>query len=867
MPRLHKVSLLARSKPREARVLVGPYALIYLYRRRLRVHRAQELFAGVGVAIAVALVSASMIANGSIEGSGAQIVHAVIGPANLQLRARDADGLDQRLLARVESLPGVAQAAPVLEQSATIIGPSGNRVTLDLAGTDASLARLNGLDRTLPLAAFAPGGIGLSKTTAEELGLTSASAAKAEVILELRGARTRLQVAAILGREAAGALSQAHVAVMPLEHLQTLAGLSGRLTRILVRTKQGHATAVSAALQRLAGGDLTVAPADADVALLRQALRPSNQASNFFAAISALLGFLFAFNAMLLTVPERRAAIADLRLIGTKRAAIVQIVVFQALCLGIAASLLGLLGGYALALGAFHQSSGYLVEAFTIGTNTVVGIEPLLLSLCAGLLATFLASAVPLLDLRGGQALDAVYFEDGAPGNALSHGGKLRLAAAAAGLLALATALFQLRASLAFVASGVLALATMLAVPLAFSAVLRVGAAVTARYQRLTILQVALTSLRAATLRSLALAATGAVAIFGGIALGGSREDLLRGISGFAHSYAADAGLWVGNPGDNQATVPFNDDHYTERIAQIPGVESVNTFQGGFLEMGNRRVWVIARPAGAERNVISTQIVDGNPATAVRRLGEGGWIVVSNQIAEEDHTKLGGLLTLPTPAGDVPFKLAATTTNLAWSPGVIFIGADDYSRLWNTTMPTALGVQLTPGTDTHRLQSQITAVLGADSGLEVSTASAREARIDTLTREGLSRLGEISTVLIAAAIMAMAAALGSSMWQRRPSLAGLRLAGVRPPRLRRVLLTEATLMLCAGCITGAIAGVYGQAIIDGYLKDVTGFPVANITASLRPLEVLVLVIAVALIVVSIPGWAASRVSPTLALDE
>ena len=48
-------------------------------------------------------------------------------------------------------------------------------------------------------------------------------------------------------------------------------------------------------------------------------------------------------------------------------------------------------------------------------------------------------------------------------------------------------------------------------------------------------------------MRSLALAATGAVAIFGAIALGGSRSDLLRGIDGFAHSYAADADLWVGN--------------------------------------------------------------------------------------------------------------------------------------------------------------------------------------------------------------------------------------------------------------------------------------------------------------------------------
>jgi putative ABC transport system permease protein len=846
---------------------VGPYALIYLYRRRLRVHRAQELFAGVGVAIAVALVSASMIANGSIEGSGAQIVRAVIGPANLQLRARDADGLHQHLLTRVEALPGVEQAAPVLEQSATIIGPDGRRVTLDLAGTDAGLARLNGLDRTLPLSAFAPGGIGLSQTTAEELGLTPTSAAKAEITLELRGVRSQLEVAAVLGHEAAGALSQAHVAVMPLERLQALAGLRGRLTRILIRTRRGHAASVRSALGRLAGGDLTVAPADADIALLHQALRPSNDASDFFAAISALLGFLFAFNAMLLTVPERRAAIADLRLIGTKRAAIVEIVAFQAFCLGIAASLVGLLGGYLLALGAFHQSSGYLVEAFTIGTNTVVGIAPLLLSVCAGLLATFLASAVPLLDLRRGQALDAVYFEDGAPGNALSRNGRVRLAVAAAGLLALATVLVQLRVSLAFVASGVLAFATMLAVPLAFAGVLQVGASVTRRYQRLTILQVALTSLRAATLRSLALAATGAVAIFGGIALGGSRDDLLRGISGFAHSYAADAALWVGNPGDNQATVPFDGDHYAERIARLPGVASVKTFQGGFLELGDRRTWVIARPVGTERNVLSSQIIDGNATLAVRRLGEGGWIVVSKQIAEEAHAKLGGPLTLPTPSGDVSFRLAATTTNLAWSPGVIFIDSGDYSRLWKTTMPTALGVQLAPGADIGRLRSAIGALLGVDSGLEVSTGSAREARIDTLTREGLSRLGEISTVLIIAAILAMAAALGSSMWQRRASLAGLRLAGVRPPRLRRVLLTEATLMLCAGCVTGAVAGIYGQAIIDGYLKHVTGFPVASVTASLRPLEILVVVIAIALIVVSVPGWAASRVSPTLALDE
>ncbi len=407
----------------------------------------------------------------------------------------------------------------------------------------------------------------------------------------------------------------------------------------------------------------------------------------------------------------------------------------------------------------------------------------------------------------------------------------------------------------------------MLAVPLAFAGVLRAGAAVAERFQRLTVLQVALTSLKAATLRSLALAATGAVAIFGGIALGGSRDDLLRGIDGFAHSYAADAELWVGNPGDNQATVPFVAARYAQRIAHVPGVASVSAFQGGFLELGDRRAWVIARPPDGDRNVLRSQIIDGNANAAVRRLGEGGWIAVSKQIAEARHVELGGLFTLPTPTGDVRFKLAATTTDLAWSPGAILIGAADYSHFWDTTMPTALGVDLARRTSVRQARSAIARVLGPESGLEVSTARTREARIDTLTSEGLRRLGEISTLLVVAAILAMAAALGSSIWQRRPALAELRLAGARPARLRRILLTEAMLMLSAGCVTGAVAGIYGQVIIDGYLKHVTGFPVASLAASLRPFEILALVIATTLIVVAIPGWPSSRVSPTLALDE
>ena len=264
---------------------------------------------------------------------------------------------------------------------------------------------------------------------------------------------------------------------------------------------------------------------------------------------------------------------------------------------------------------------------------------------------------------------------------------------------------------------------------------------------------------------------------------------------------------------------------------------------------------------------MQSQIVGGNAAVASRRLGEGGWIAVSKQIAEAEHVGLGGLLTLPTPTGAARLRIAATTTNLTWPPGAIFMSTADYRHLWGTAAPSALGVDLRPGANAAAERRAIARALGPSSGLEVATAAGRQASIDTLAGEGLGQLQEISTLLLLAAILALAAAVTSAVWQRRPALAELRLSGVRPPRLRRILLLESALMLGAGCVTGAIAGIYGQVIIDGYLKHVTGFPVASLAASLRPLEIFALVIAVVLALSALPGWLASRVSPTLALNE
>ena len=849
------------------RSTLRPSALIYLYRARLRINAAQELLAGLGVVVAVALLFATLVASGSIASSSEQVVRAVIGPADLQVRARDGSGFDERLLKTIKHLPGVEQAAPLLEQSATLTTASGRSTTVDVAGTDPTLAILNGLSRSLPIAALTPGSIGLSRTTARDLGIGDRPSRNQAVTVSLRGSLLALRVSVVLGPEAFGALSRARVAVMPATQLQEIAGLRGRVSRVLVKSETGAGSTVRAELRRIVGGRLVVARADQDEQLLRQTLAPSNQASALFAAISALLGFLFAFNAMLLTVPERRQLIAGLRIEGARRSAIVQMAVFQALCLGVVASAIGVAAGYGLSRGVFHQSPGYLAQAFTLGTGTVVGAVPIVISFVGGIVATLLASLLPLLDLRAGRSFNAVYEEDGVPGNLLGREIQHWLFALAVGLLLAATLLFWLLPSAAIAACLLLALATVSAVPVALAGVLRIAQAVAVRRDGMTLLPLALASLRSTTLRSLALAATGALALFGSIALGGSRNDLLRGIGRYTSHYVAGADIWLVNPHDNQAINEFSPDHYLAKVARVRGVSQVHAFQGSFLDIGDRRVWVIAWPGAVRAGLLEDQLVGGSTAEAIAKLRGTGWMTVSRQIASSAGVGLGGLLHIPTPSGLQALRVAATTTNFGWSPGAIVMNSADYARLWHSTAPTALGVDLSPGRSVAEVSASIKRSLGRSSGLEVLTARQRAASINSSASEGLGQLGDIATLLLLGAILAMLAALGSSIWQRRVSLAALRLEGARPSRLRRLLFVEIILMLAAGCLTGAIAGVYGEFVIDAYLSHVTGFPVAGGAVGLRPLEIFLLVIASVLLVAALPGWVASRVPPGLALEE
>ncbi len=837
-----------------------PSNLLHLYRIRLRARLLQECFAIVGIAAGVALLFASQIASHSLSSSVAQLSRGIVGDATLQLRSRDAQGFDERLLARVRRTPGVRVAVPLLEANANVVGPRGSR-SVELVGADESLARLGGaLARHVQVAPFAGiGAILLPAPLADQIGVTGFGA---EADLEVGGHTGRAPLYSRLSAAQIGPLIDAPIVVAPLPYAQELAGLRGHLTRILVEPRPGDKPAVRAALTRLAGGTLDVEPTSYDEGLFAEAAAVSNQSTVLFAVISALVGFLFAFNATLLTVPQRRRLIADLRRDGYDPQAVLAIVLFDALALGAVACVLGLLLGDELSTHLFHGNPGYLSSAFTVGSARTVGAQTIILAAAGGMLAALVAVVSPLCDIL---ARDPLAGGRSATGG-LSSGLTRQLTAGGALCLGTAVAILLAAPQLAILGMVVLTCSLLLLLAPALRVVLalvrRAAPAVTSATPHLAVME-----LRASATRAVAIAATGAVAVFGSVAIEGAHADLQRGLEGAAHEMNAFTDLWVSPAGtfDLLMTQPFSPTA-VGRLERLSGVRAVRIYRGGLLDWGERRVWVIAPSRDSVPLVPSGQLLEGSPRSAGERVRRGGWAILSLALAREHHLHIGQAFVLPAPRPS-RLRLAAISTNIGWAPGAIIVNAAEFARAWRSGAPSAYNVLLAPGADPMRVRGEILRALGPATGFVVQTARQHADKQRSLTRQGLARLTQVSKLILIAAVLAMTAALGTMIWQRRPRLAKLKLEGFAPVDLWLTILLESILLLGVGCVSGALFGLLGQQLLDRALGTIVSYPVARSVALQDAFATVTLVAFAAVAVLGLPGYLAARVPAAVAMAE
>ena len=411
--------------------------------------------------------------------------------------------------------------------------------------------------------------------------------------------------------------------------------------------------------------------------------------------------------------------------------------------------------------------------------------ETVLLALGCGVLATMLASLSPVFDLRPNRPTDAAFRDRSGGNEVLPRQTAIKLALFGVGLAVLITALVPIESSLTVVGGVALAITTLCVLPCAFAIVSRALRWVGERAHSSALI-VVVSELRAITTRSVALAGIAALAVYGGVAIGGARGDLVRGLDINFGEYLHSADIWVTTGGNDPGTTnSFREEGATSAIARIAGVASVRTYHGGFLDVGSRRMWIIARSPADGTPIPASQLVDGTLANATRLLRQTGWATVPDGFAREHHLRLGQPFSLPTPTGPALLRVAAVTTNLGWPPGGLIVNAEDYRRYWNGEDPTAIEVNFMSSVSAASAELAVARALSGRPGLTVQSFPERRAEYARASRQGLQALSEIATLLLVAAALAVASALSAALWQRRARLASLKIQGYDTKQLWR----------------------------------------------------------------------------------
>jgi len=848
------------AKPAVLDVRFGP--LVSMYGWRLRHHWLQELFAGIGIAVGVALMFGVLVSSQSITGSARGILHAITGKATLLVSARSPEGFDEGLVERIGQLPGIKVAAPVLRTDAVIVGPAG-RHQAELVGSTASQLSLEGSATRYLGSEQVRDGLALTSSLAAEVG----GRANGTVTLLVDGRAKPLAVHSVWSSQQVGALADSSIAVGALSTVRRATGLAQRVTQVFIEPEPHSQALVQHELQRLGAGRVDVRSPEHELAVLDATAKPTTESSRLFSAIGGIVGFLFAFNAMLLTVPERRRWVAEARTQGYSAGQVVAILGFQALVLGVIASAFGVLIGYLLADSLFGALPDVLALAFPIGNSPIVSASAVAVAAGAGVLATFAASAAPLRDLSPRRSIDAVFHDGGKVGHSIGGRTALVFFALGAAVILAGVVLALVAPDLSIGSSILLALGALLLAPAVLVSTVAVLMPAAERMRR-SMLPIALAEVEGTALRSISLAGVAALAVYGSVAVLGAREDLIRGLDADTVQFFDSAQLWVTPAGNNPLlTDRFDATEARAAAADAAGVASAQIYQGSFVDIGTRRLWVRARPSGDTAVIQASQLLRGNRARATALIHSGGWAAVASGFASEHHLGLGSAFALPTPTGPLSLRVAALTTNSGWPPGAITISQSEYERSWQTSNAAALEINLKPGVSPTEGRRAVTRALAAWPALHVQTLAEREAQNNRDARQGVQSLSAISRLVLIAAALAIAFALSAAIAAHRIDIASRRAEGYQTGQLWRVLALESLVVVGAGALDGAILGVYGHASASRWLRVSQGFPASFSFDLAQLLLTLAIVAGVTLLVVAVAGSVVASSPPRLGRQE
>ena len=379
--------------------------------KALLTRKLRTALTAVAIILGVATVSGTFVLTDSIDKAFDAIFSDVYRNTDATITPKSAfdvsgdsgtaeASFDQSLLAKVKALPDVKDAiGGVASQNAQLV-KDGKAIAFGGApnlgfSVDPTKPQFNSLalvEGAWPRA----NQVVVDKSTADKKDLAVGS----RIGVQVEGPVEQLMISGIVKFGAVSSIGGATLAGFDLATAQRLFDKPGKLDQIRAAAKPGvsPATLISQ-IREILPPNTEVRTGDAQA---KEDAKDTDEFISFlryfllaFGLIALFVGAFVIVNSLSITVAQRTRELATLRTLGASRRQVRAAVVFEALVMGVIASVVGLFLGLALAKGLF---SLFDAVGFTLPNNGLLfETRTIVVSLALGIVVTLIASFFPAL--------------------------------------------------------------------------------------------------------------------------------------------------------------------------------------------------------------------------------------------------------------------------------------------------------------------------------------------------------------------------------------------------------------------------------------------------------------------------------------
>jgi putative ABC transport system permease protein len=822
-------------------------------------HPWQLALAIAGISLGVAVYVGVDLANDS-AGRAFELSSAIVTGRTSHRLLPIGGALPETAYRDLATAGGVTFAAPVIEAEVGIAARPGMRHPL-LGIDPLEESGLRGYSAFVPGNAsdFArliaePATVLLPEDLATALGASAGST----LTLSVRGRAVEVEVIGIVQALAEDVAAEPPI-LTDIATAQELLGRPGVISRIDLRLDDQQASLLPASLP----------PATTLVAASSQNAAFGELASAFRTNLAALgllalvVGMFLIYGTMSFAIVQRRATLGVLRALGLQRRELLGSVLIEAICVGAAATAIGLALGHVLARGLVDLVLRTIGDLYFASAVAAAAASPWIYvkGAALGMGATLLAALKPALDAS--RTAPAAVMRR-AQLERDTRRGALLDAFAALPVLGVGALLIAGSQDLQIAFGGlfcVLAAGAMLT-PAATMLLMQASERPAQRLFRLPgVLAVrgVTASLSRTGVATAALAVSVATVIGVGLMISSFRTSL---IDWLGTTLTADA--YVAFAGDGEGAALTSAD--LRRIEAIDGVVGISLSRVARLPTPLGEISLRAAQPGPQG--WGLEITDGDADSAFARLAAGEAVVVSEPFAFSERLTAGDTLALPTARGERRFEIAGVFRDFNTGGNSVVMALDAYREWWGDSKLSGIGLHLGPGFVASGVEADLRAALPEDTAFRMRSSAA----IERLSLEVFDRTFKITEVLrILAAVVAflgVLSALLSIELERTRELAVLRSLGFTPRQLATTLLTQTGLLgLAAGIAALPLGTALAALLVHVINRRSFGWSMDFVVTPGPLLTGIALAVIAALLAGIYPALRASRIDLGAALRE